>query len=63
VPFVADPQRCFPDDASRQRFGEIWRAALVSRNLPFVTICGSWAARERTAIDAVERVLREENLV
>jgi NadR type nicotinamide-nucleotide adenylyltransferase len=57
VPYVPDPQRCFPDAAARERAGRLWREALVSRRLPFVEIRGAWAERERTAIAAVERVL------
>ena len=57
VPFVPDPQRCFPDAAGRERARQIWRGALVSRGLPFVDIVGDWAERERTAIAAVEKVL------
>jgi len=57
VPFVPDPQRCFPDPASRERARQLWRTALVSRELPCVEIRGDWAERERTAIAAVERLL------
>jgi HTH-type transcriptional repressor of NAD biosynthesis genes len=57
VPWVPDPQRCFPDTASRERARRRWREALVSRGLPFVEIRGDWAERERVAIAAVERVL------
>lgn len=57
VPFVPDPQRCFPDDAARQRVNRMWRAALVERGLPFAEIRGEWAERERAAVEAVERIL------
>jgi NadR type nicotinamide-nucleotide adenylyltransferase len=57
VPFVADPQRCFPDEASRARARNVWRDALVTRALPFVEIRGEWAERERRAIVAVEEIL------
>lgn len=57
VPYAPDPQRCFPDEAERQRVARLWRDALVSRGLPFVEIRGEWEERERTAIAAVERVL------
>jgi NadR type nicotinamide-nucleotide adenylyltransferase len=57
VPFVKDPQRCFPDDESRARARTLWRDALVGRGLPFVEITGDWAERERTAIAAVEELL------
>jgi HTH-type transcriptional regulator, transcriptional repressor of NAD biosynthesis genes len=57
VPFVPDPQRCFPDAAGRERARQIWREALVSRGLPFVDIRGGWREREEAAIAAVEKVL------
>lgn len=57
VPFAPDPQRSFPDSASRSRAQAIWREALEKRALPFVEIRGAWAERERAAIAAVERVL------
>ncbi|MBL9188149.1 MAG: AAA family ATPase [Opitutaceae bacterium] len=60
VPFEPDPQRSFPAAADRARARELWRAALVSRGLPFVEIRGDWDARTRTAIAAVERVLAGE---
>lgn len=57
VPFVPDPQRCFPDAEGRERARQIWREALVSRGLPFVDICGDWAERDRAAMAAVEKVV------
>jgi HTH-type transcriptional regulator, transcriptional repressor of NAD biosynthesis genes len=57
VPFVADPQRCFPDEESRERARTLWRDALVGRGLPFVEITGDWPERERVAIAAVEELL------
>ena len=58
IPFVPDPQRCFPDAAAREDARRLWREALVSRGLPFVEIRGDRAERERTAIAAVDAVLR-----
>jgi HTH-type transcriptional regulator, transcriptional repressor of NAD biosynthesis genes len=57
VPFVPDPQRCFPDAQARERGRQLWREALVSRGLPFVDIRGDWPERERLAIAAVEKIL------
>ncbi|MDO8544627.1 MAG: ATP-binding protein [Opitutaceae bacterium] len=59
VPFSADPQRCFPDIASRERARRIWREALTSRGLRFVEISGDWPERERRAIAAIEAALAE----
>lgn len=57
VPFAPDPQRCFPDQADREKGMRIWRGALERRDLPFELISGDWAERERRAIAAIERVL------
>ena len=60
VPFAPDPQRCFPDEESREKARTLWRDALVARDLPFVEITGEWAERERAAIAAVEALLAEK---
>lgn len=60
VPWVADPQRCFPDEGTRQQAMARWRAALVDRGLAWVEIRGGWAERERAAIAAVEALLRRD---
>lgn len=59
VPFAPDPQRCFPEPEDRERARALWREALTSRGLPVVDIRGDWAERERSAIAAVEAMLRE----
>ncbi|MEO6874237.1 MAG: AAA family ATPase [Opitutaceae bacterium] len=56
VPFEPDPQRSFPDAASRNRGRQRWREALEKRGLPFVEIRGDWVTREATAIAAVEKL-------
>jgi NadR type nicotinamide-nucleotide adenylyltransferase len=61
VPFVSDPQRCFPDVEARERAGSAWREALVTRGLPLVEIRGDWEERQRTAISAVEAILRNKD--
>ncbi len=55
VPWVGDPRR----DRPRFRRGSyrLFRAALVSRRLPFVRIFGTWAERRKRAIRAVDRLL------
>jgi HTH-type transcriptional repressor of NAD biosynthesis genes len=57
IPFVPDPQRCFPDDAGRSKGRQLWRDALEKRRLPFVEIRGSGPGREAAAIAAVEKIL------
>jgi NadR type nicotinamide-nucleotide adenylyltransferase len=57
IPFVPDPQRCFPDAASRSKGRQLWREALEKRGLPFVEIRGDGEERRRRAIEAVEGIL------
>ena len=57
VPFVADPQRCFPDPADREKAMRVWRGALERRQRPFTLISGGWAEREATAVGAVKKIL------
>ena len=57
VPFAPDPQRCFPDPADREKGLRVWRGALERRQLPHGLISGDWAAREKAAIAAVNRLL------
>jgi NadR type nicotinamide-nucleotide adenylyltransferase len=60
VPFTADPQRCFPEPADREKCMRIWRGALERRQLPLVEIRGGWAEREATAVAAVNRVIANQ---
>ncbi len=57
VPFMPDPQRCFPDQADREMCLRVWRGALERRHLPFTLISGGWAARDAAAIAAVQEIL------
>ena len=56
IPFVPDPQRCFPDAASRSKGRQLWRDVLEQRHLPFVEIRGEGERRSRLAFDAVSRL-------
>lgn len=55
--FEPDPQRCFPDEAGRERCRRLWSETLESRQLPFVRIHGDWTRREATAVKAVSDLL------
>lgn len=61
VPFVADPQRCFPLAADREKAMRVWRGALERRGLPYVLVRGHWPARARVAIEAVQALLDRES--
>jgi nicotinamide riboside kinase len=58
APFTPDPQRCFPDAGDRAKCRRIWHGALERRQLAYTWIRGGWAERERTAIAAVEALLK-----
>jgi len=62
IPFTPDPQRCFPDEAGREMCARLWRETLVKRALPFVEICGDWAARAQRAIAEVEAALSKGSI-
>ena len=54
VPFVPDPQRCFPDPAARLAAAAHWESALQRLDLPFVRIRGAdWPTRFQLAVTAV----------
>lgn len=57
MPFGSDPQRCFPDQADREKCRRVWHGALERRHLPYVWIRGDWAVREAAALAAVQRIL------
>jgi NadR type nicotinamide-nucleotide adenylyltransferase len=57
VPFLPDPQRCFPDAEGRAMCMRLWKQTLVERSLPFVEIGGPWPARLGLAVNAVEALL------
>ena len=57
IAFEPDPQRSFPDPEGREMCRQLWRQALIARDLPFVELKGDFVAREQRAIEAVERVL------
>ena len=57
VPWVADGTRFFGSAADRGRFAEIARAMLLRTGVPFETIGGDWAERERQARRAITAAL------
>lgn len=57
LPWVYDPQRCFPDEAGRAMCRRVFEQTLLGRNLPHVLIRGSWEERRRQAVDFVNAVL------
>lgn len=57
LPWLPDPQRCYPDAAGRAMCRRRWREALETRGLPFADITGTGPQRVAGAIAAVERLL------
>jgi NadR type nicotinamide-nucleotide adenylyltransferase len=60
LPFVPDPQRCFPDEAGRSMCRQLWEQTLKQRNLPFTEIRGVGTARRDLAVAAVEACLQRK---
>ena len=58
IPFADDPVRSFPDEENRRRCRRLWRAALASRDLPYVDIRGTPEQRLATAVSAIQAQLR-----
>ncbi len=57
VPWEPDPQRCFPNEADREKCLKVWHGALERRQLPYAWIRGDWAEREQAAIAAVTALI------
>jgi HTH-type transcriptional regulator, transcriptional repressor of NAD biosynthesis genes len=57
LPWMADPQRSFPDPADRERLRRLWRETLEQRGLPHVNIGGRGTARVAAAVAAVDQLL------
>jgi HTH-type transcriptional regulator, transcriptional repressor of NAD biosynthesis genes len=58
LPFEPDPQRCFPDEAGRERCARLWKQTLQERGLPYVEIGGVGPERLERAVQAVGNVLK-----
>jgi HTH-type transcriptional regulator, transcriptional repressor of NAD biosynthesis genes len=54
VPWVADGTRDLGEPDVRKRMRDMFRNALVERNIPFITISGNWEERERKAKAAID---------
>ena len=57
LPWVADPQRCFPDPEGRAMCRALWLRTLAELRLPWAPVCGGWPEREARAVAAVEALL------
>jgi NadR type nicotinamide-nucleotide adenylyltransferase len=56
VPWVHDGQRDMPH--RREEFRDRCRAALMAHHRPFIEISGDWDTRFRTAVAAIDKLLR-----
>ena len=57
VQWVADVTRLFGGAQERARFDAIAEAMLLCAGVPYTRVAGSWSARERTAREAIARLL------
>jgi NadR type nicotinamide-nucleotide adenylyltransferase len=55
IPWQEDPQREHPH--KRQQLYDLYRTEMVNQPVPFVEISGNREHRQKTAIDAIERIL------
>lgn len=53
LPFVPDPQRCFPDAEGRAMGARLWRRTLEERGLPMAEVSGEGGARLASALNAL----------
>ena len=58
VPWVADGMRDL--GSQREKMHIIFKDALLTRNIGFVDVKGSWHQREKIISDAIEKLLRDE---
>ena len=57
IPWEADPQREHPD--KREILFDLYKNELVKNNVAFVTIKGSQESRRKTAVQAIEKIMKE----
>lgn len=57
LPWMPDPQRCFPDEAGRAMCRRLWLETLATRGLPHANLSGDLEKRRALAISAVEDIL------
>ncbi len=58
VPWVNDGTRSFGEDHLRRRFLHLCEGELAARGMTSVTLKGNWDERSRTAIAAIDALLR-----
>lgn len=60
LPWVADELREYPDVSSRKKLYAMYKDLLVNQPVPWVDISGDHASRLAGAVEAVDRLLRED---
>jgi NadR type nicotinamide-nucleotide adenylyltransferase len=59
LPWVQDELREYPDDGPRRELFQIYKDLLVNQSVPWVVIKGDYEEREKTAIEAVHKLLQQ----
>lgn len=62
IPWEEDPQREHPDPAMREHFYDVYKQIVQATGAPWVEIRGSIAERQATAVQAVDKLLRADQL-
>lgn len=57
LPWVQDDLREYPEDGPRKELFQIYKDLLVNQSVPWVVIKGDYEEREKTAIEAVKKLL------
>ena len=56
---MQDELREYPEDGPRKELFQIYKDLLINQNVPWVTISGTYEARELSAIKAVNDLLNQ----
>lgn len=59
LPWVQDELREYPEDGPRKELFQIYKDLLVNQSVPWVLIKGGYEEREKTAIEAVTKLLQQ----
>ena len=59
LPWVQDELREYPEDGPRKELFQIYKDLLINQNVPWVTISGTYEARELSAIEAVKGLMNQ----
>ncbi|NML19957.1 ATP-binding protein [Pseudoflavitalea sp. G-6-1-2] len=59
LPWVRDELREYPDLESRKQLYHIHKDIMINQSVPWIDISGNYERRRSTAVDAVEKLMRQ----